>query len=85
MCNSRKKGFKGSPCLLDVPLHSGNSHFGGAQERKGSVDTCIISNHYEQRYFVTAGTYLQINLNYRATHIMYLMYSGRCQYLRYLR
>jgi hypothetical protein len=27
------------PCLLDVPLHSGNSHFGGAQERKGSVDT----------------------------------------------
>jgi hypothetical protein len=28
---------------LDVPLHFGNWHFGGAQERKGSVDTCIIS------------------------------------------
>jgi hypothetical protein len=30
------------PCLLDVPLHFGNLHFGGAQERKGSVDTLCI-------------------------------------------
>jgi hypothetical protein len=31
-----------APCLLDVPLHCGNWHFGGAQERKGSVDKLCI-------------------------------------------
>jgi hypothetical protein len=33
------------PCLRDVPLRSGNLHFGGVQERKGSVDTCTINNY----------------------------------------
>jgi hypothetical protein len=37
--------------LLDVPLHCGNWHFGGAQERKGNVDTCIISDKHEQAIF----------------------------------
>ena len=64
-----------------MPLHCGNWRFGGAQERKGSVDNCIIRKRYEQVIFSVADKYKEDDL----THIMYLIYSGRCQYFRYLR
>jgi hypothetical protein len=67
--------------LLDVPLHCGNWHFGGAQERKGSVDNCIIRKKHEQVIFSVTDKSKEDDL----THIMYLIYSGRCQYFRYLR
>ena len=64
-----------------MPWHFGNWHFGGAQERKGSVDTCIISKNNEQAIFSVADK----TTEYGITHIIYLIYSGCCQYFRYLR
>jgi len=64
-----------------VPWHFGNWHFGGAQERKGSVDTCIISKNNEQAIFSVADK----TTEYGLTHIMYLIYSDCCQYFWYLR
>jgi len=53
--------------LLDVPLHCGNWRFGGAQERKGSVDNCIIRKGMSKLF-----SQLQTNLKKMISPTLYI-------------